>query len=60
MAVLAGLWVEGGAGNWSMSLSSGVRAILLRFSDNGLKPGTLCRRPGHRSESGLTSPEDRQ
>ena len=54
MPFMAGLWVEGvpvfealsaGATSWSMSLSSGVRAILRRFSDNGLEPGTFCRRP---------------
>ena len=69
MVFLAGLWVEvapilealsAGAGSWSMSLSSGVRAISRRFSDNGLKRPTLCRRPWHRSERGLTSNEDRQ
>ena len=69
MVFLAGLWVEvvpvfqalsAGAGSWSMSLSSGVRAISRRFSDNGLKRRTLCRRPWHRSERGLTSNEDRQ
>ena len=70
MVFLAGLWVEvvpvfealsAGAGSWSMSLSSGVRAISRRFSDNGLKRRTLCRRPWHRSEKrGLTSNEDRQ
>ena len=51
MVFLAGLWVEvvpvfealsAGAGSWSMSLSSGVRAISRRFSDNGLKRRTLC------------------
>jgi len=45
MVFLAGLWVEvvpvfealsAGAGRWSISLSSGVRAISRRFSDNGL------------------------
>ena len=69
MVFLAGLWVEvapvfealsAGAGSWSMLLSSGVRGISRRFSDNGLKRGTLCRRPWHRSERGLTSNEDRQ
>lgn len=60
MVFLAGLWVEGGAGTWSMSLSSGVQAILRRFSDHGLKPGTFCRGPGHRSEIRLTSLEDWQ
>ena len=60
MVLLASLWVEGVAGNRSMSLSSGVRGILRRFSDHGLKPGTFSRRHGQRSESGLTSPEDRQ
>jgi hypothetical protein len=69
MVFLAGLWVEvapifealsAGAGSWWMSLSSGVRAISRRFSDNCLKRCTLCRRPWHGSESGLTSNEDRQ
>lgn len=60
MVFLAGPWVEGGAGNWSMSLSSGARGILRRFSDHGLKRCTLCLHLGHRSESGLTSSEDRQ
>ena len=69
MVFLAGLWVEvapvsealsAGAVSWSMSLSSGVRSISRRFSDNGLKRRTLCGRPWHGSESGLTSNEDRQ